>query len=302
MVSDSTSPDPSFRVRMFNACLACGRQYDVSNLTPGAHVRCECGVNFRAEFHKPRDPRALKCSNCGGLLEEHARACGFCAAQITLEERLLSAVCPGCFARMSTEARFCMECGIAIEVQALAALPVEAQCPRCECGLRTRAIGTSNVSECEQCGGLWLTEEHFVAVCERSDEQELASRALTQSAPSTRAPDEHPVRYLPCVVCKDLMTRRNYSQRSGIIIDVCRAHGVWLDHTELEGILSFIRDGGLDRAREARLESLKRQERRTRASRQSSAADFAAPFSQLRPARPGSTLTTWVEWALDGIL
>jgi Zn-finger nucleic acid-binding protein/DNA-directed RNA polymerase subunit RPC12/RpoP len=296
------APDPSFRIRMFNACLACSRQYDVSHLEPGGQVRCECGVTFRAEFRTPHNPRALKCSNCGGMLEEHARDCGYCGAQITLEERHLSAVCPGCFARMSTEARFCMECGIAIEVQALAALPPDARCPRCESGLRTRSIGSSNVSECEQCGGLWLTEEHFATVCERSDEQELASRALTQSAPPTRAPDKHKVRYLPCVVCKDLMSRRNYSGRSGIIIDVCREHGIWLDHTELEGILSFIRGGGLDRAREAQLERLKRQEQRTRASRHTSAGESAAPFSQHRSARGGLTLGTWVEWALDGLL
>ena len=150
---------------------------------------------------------------------------------------------------------------------------------------------------------LWsVAEEHFATVCERSDEQELASRALTQSAPPTRAPDEHKVRYLPCVVCKDLMSRRNYSGRSGIIIDVCREHGIWLDHTELEGILSFIRGGGLDRAREAQLERLKRQEQWTRASRHTSAVEYAAPFSQRRPARRGLTLGNWVEWALDGLL
>ena len=48
------------------------------------------------------------------------------------------------------------------------------------------------------------------------------------------------------------MHRRNFASISGVMIDVCRKHGVWLDHSELERILAFVREGGLDRARSAR--------------------------------------------------
>lgn len=41
------------------------------------------------------------------------------------------------------------------------------------------------------------------------------------------------------------MSRRNFAQRSGVIVDVCSAHGVWLDHKELSAILNFIREGGM---------------------------------------------------------
>ena len=295
----TTPANPKFR--MFNACLGCGRQYDVSFLTPGARVRCECGIHFAAEFKQPRTPRALKCSNCGGVLVDGARECGYCNAQITIEERGLSSVCPKCYARMSSDARFCMECGIAIEIQALAALPAEAECPRCQCGLRARSVGSSNVSECMQCGGLWLSEDHFASVCERTDEQELAARALAQTGPPPRAGEAHPVRYLPCVVCKDLMLRRNYSGNSGIIIDVCRDHGVWLDHAELQGILGFIRAGGLDRARERQLTRLKEQERRTKDASNTMRVDLALGDS-FRGRGLNGTLGDWVVWALDGIL
>jgi len=292
--------DPNAAIRMFNACPACGRQYDVSHLDAGSRVRCACGVLFDVEFRTPRSPRALKCSNCGGLLVRDAQACGYCGAEITLEERRLSAVCPGCFARMAADAKYCMECGIAIEAQALMALPEDAQCPRCEGSMRARAVGSANVSECARCGGLWLTEEDFRRVCEHSDEQELASRALTLSEPSRRAASEVKVRYLPCVVCKDLMVRRNYSGRSGIIIDVCRNHGVWLDHAELEGILAFIRSGGLDRARELQLERLKEREARAREAQRSVSRDLVIGES-LRPVHRGTTLADWVLWAVDGI-
>jgi Zn-finger nucleic acid-binding protein len=42
------------------------------------------------------------------------------------------------------------------------------------------------------------------------------------------------------------MTRMNFGTRSGIILDVCRAHGTWFDRGELDAVLSFVRDGGLE--------------------------------------------------------
>jgi len=256
-VSDSTA-----KFQMLNAC-ACGRQYDVSNLSPGALVLCQCGASFPVEYHQPHSPRALRCSSCGANLKEAARSCEFCAAEVTLEERRLSAVCPKCWARASTEASFCMECGIKIEVQALTALPAGTTCPRCRGAMRARILGTASVVECEACGGMWLGADHFDRLCEQEDEPELASRGLRRDEPRAKV-DVNEVRYLPCVVCSDFMQRRNYAQSSGVVIDVCRQHGVWLDHRELSTILEFVRKGGLDRARLRQIERLELQERRLR--------------------------------------
>jgi len=48
---------------------------------------------------------------------------------------------------------------------------------------------------------------------------------------------------------------------SGVIIDECRSHEVWLDGGELERIRTFIADGGLkraqDRAREKNKQALR---------------------------------------------
>jgi Zn-finger nucleic acid-binding protein len=250
---------------MLNAC-ACGRQYDVSLRRPGESVRCECGIRFAVEFRAPKSPRALCCSGCGAHLGAAARACEYCGAEVTLEERRLSSVCPQCFARAGVDARYCMECGTRIAPQALAALPAAAACPRCRAELRARHLGSASVAECGSCGGLWLSEEHFERACEEADRADEALRGLA-GAPPPRAPLPGEVRYLPCVECGDLMNRRNYAASSGIIIDVCRHHGVWLDHAELEKILTFVRGGGLFRSRERQLERLKDQERRTRAAR-----------------------------------
>lgn len=266
-------------MRMLNAC-ACGRQYDVSHRIPGDRVLCECGISFRVEFRQPHSPRALRCSSCGANLRVDGKACDYCAAEITLEERRLASVCPGCFARAAVDARFCMECGLKIEPQALAALPQRAVCPRCKGGMRQRALGTASVAECASCGGLWLAQDHFDRLCEAADEAELASRGLMNMAEPPKPANADELRYLMCVECGDLMNRRNYASSSGIIFDVCRHHGVWLDHTELEKILGFVRNGGLDRARERQIERLKDQERRTRLAGMGEAFGRSMPVEQ----------------------
>ena len=40
------------------------------------------------------------------------------------------------------------------------------------------------------------------------------------------------------------MQRKNFRKSSGVILDVCGAHGTWLDADELEQIAGFILSGG----------------------------------------------------------
>ncbi len=284
--------------RMLNAC-ACGRQYDVSHRVPGDLILCECGVRFSATFHVSHSPKVLRCSGCGANLQSDARFCSYCSAEVTLEERKLSSVCPKCYARAARDANYCMECGLRIEPQALAALPADTRCPRCKAGMRQRMLGSAAVGECSGCGGLWLTEGHFDRVCEQADEQEQASRGLTHGINPVRAvPDQ--LRYLPCVECGEMMNRRNYAMSSGIIIDVCAKHGVWLDHSELERILAFVREGGLDRARYKQIQRLKDQERRTRMADTFSSGSMLPDDLRSRRGRAGVyDLFEWVAVLVD---
>jgi Zn-finger nucleic acid-binding protein len=42
------------------------------------------------------------------------------------------------------------------------------------------------------------------------------------------------------------MTPMNFGRRSGVIIDVCRAHGTWFDRGELDAVLDFVGSGGIE--------------------------------------------------------
>ncbi len=249
---------------MLNACPHCARQYDVSFLAAGAPVRCACGERFEVERREPRSPRCLRCTNCGGTLADAAARCEWCNAQVSLDERRLDAVCPGCFARAASGAKHCMECGLAFAPQALRALDERRACPRCAGALRLRELGGAQLVECGGCAGLWLDASQFEALCEREEQRELALRALGMREPPERPVDSSPVRYLRCPHCDQPMQRRNFGQRSGVIVDVCKPHGLWLDHLELERALAFARAGGLERARQRELERV-RQARPTSA-------------------------------------
>jgi Zn-finger nucleic acid-binding protein len=72
-----------------------------------------------------------------------------------------------------------------------------------------------------------------------------------------RGPMKDSVRYIPCVRCRKLMNRKNFGRISGVIIDECGSHGVWLDAGELEKIRIFIADGGLEKAQDKEIEKIK---------------------------------------------
>jgi Zn-finger nucleic acid-binding protein len=42
------------------------------------------------------------------------------------------------------------------------------------------------------------------------------------------------------------MARRQVAPRAGIIVDVCRLHGVWFDGGEFERFTEFVKAGGLE--------------------------------------------------------
>ena len=145
-------------------------------------------------------------------------------------------------------------------------------CPRCQGKLATATVGGTPLEECTRCGGLWISAEAFERIC--ADRESQAASLAQQMAAD--GPVEERVRYLKCPRCSQLMARRNYAHRSGVILDICRTHGIWFDRHELRRIVEFIRAGGLDRARQAEKEELDRHRAQLEAERSSNASSAAA--------------------------
>jgi Zn-finger nucleic acid-binding protein len=225
---------------------------DVSRVAVGERVRCGCGSVSSVSPPAPIAVRTLTCRHCGGAFQSGAVECPWCQAGIAMEDRNLAGLCGRCMARMTNDARYCPGCGIEVRDQSVVALAESAACPRCAAGLRTRALEEAQIVECTSCGGLWLTPEQLESLCARAEDGGALRRALDAAPPPARPVEETKVRYLPCATCTQLMMRKNFGGSSGVLIDVCRNHGVWLDHRELARALDFVQRGGLERERERR--------------------------------------------------
>jgi len=53
------------------------------------------------------------------------------------------------------------------------------------------------------------------------------------------------------------MNRKNFGRISGVIVDECGDHGIWLDAGELQKIQHFIADGGLETAQDREVEQIR---------------------------------------------
>lgn len=216
----------------------------------------------------------LRCPSCGAPAAAEASACAHCRVE------LHPVRCPWCFAWTFEEARDCGRCG-----SVAAAAPAPASCPSCREPLSARTLGKATMSGCARCEGVWIEPESFRAICaDRESQTAYLGEGMLALAPKTYDPQSSPIVYRPCAVCGELMNRFNFADRSGVILDACKPHGVWFDADELRRIVAFIREGGLEDAR-ARERRRLEQERR---KRELAAEDARRPSDGFRPPVPDS--------------
>jgi Zn-finger nucleic acid-binding protein len=195
------------------------------------------------------DAASLHCPNCGAPVDPGRRRCPYCKA------RLATVSCPSCFALMFDGTAFCPGCG-ARRARAETG-GAAAQCPDCTRPMRQLNVGATALLECDGCDGIWVDGETFEALCaDREAQAAVLHQYADRSEPSRR------VKYRPCVRCGKMMNRVNFARISGVVVDVCKGHGTFLDPGELHAIVRFIHGGGLERARSRQLEELREQEKR----------------------------------------
>jgi Zn-finger nucleic acid-binding protein len=156
--------------------------------------------------------------------------------------------------------RHCPHCGAEVEdtgSEETASL----KCPRCEIGLRPVAAGKQSLNVCDRCGGFWVDKSTFQDICTKQEDQEaVLGFQLEPPAPPGAREQKTRRAYIPCPQCGKLMNQKNFSDCSGVILDWCRDHGSWFDKGELQRIVTFIRSGGLRKAREREESRLQERE------------------------------------------
>ncbi len=252
---DSDALDFRTALRHLVACDYCELQYDASSRRGGDRFHCHCGRVITVPERSGHDAAVVRCSACGGVRLHEEAACRYCGAGFTLHEQDLHTLCPGCAARISDRARFCHYCATLIAPHESAGEPTQYACPACgqDRRLYSRALGDQRVSamECGCCGGLWLDNVVFELLEQRFRDGAASATTFADEkcrGRGDRERDRQEPFYRRCPVCAALMHRRNYGRRSGVLIDTCKAHGIWFDLGELDTLLRWVKAGGLDKA------------------------------------------------------
>ena len=168
--------------------------------------------------------------------------------------------------------KFCQHCGTKIErTEENVAAP--RPCPRCCEPLAAVVLGSTKALECAHCSGLWIDTETFNEICaDREKQAAVIAEDSPALQPSIPFPSPDSIHYVPCPVCTKLMNRVAFAHGSGVVLDVCKADGVWFDQDELRRIVEFIRAGGLETARERDREAWETAKRKK---------SLAAPFGMM---------------------
>ena len=85
----------------------------------------------------------------------------------------------------------------------------------------------------------------FENLCVDRQQQGAAFAALGGTAMAPQ-PIPQGARYVKCPICAKIMNRVNFGRRSGIVVDVCKPHGIWFERDELRAVLGFVAHGGLE--------------------------------------------------------
>jgi Zn-finger nucleic acid-binding protein len=292
-------------MRLLVSCPACKRQYDAGDLGVGDRFHCLCGRTLEVPTPLAHDAAVVRCSACGAPRLGESANCRFCDADFTLHERDLHTICPECMARISDRARYCHHCATPLLPAGRAGEPTQTSCPACGDGvlLTSRHLGQPAVSvlECPSCAGLWLARETVQTLLEKV-RRCSAAEELTFTRESAGTLDAGPGHdqerlYRPCPTCGKLMHRMNFGRKSGIILDSCRAHGLWFDAHELDGVVRWIRTGGESEARRRHREMEGELQRRAQLEDQKPA--FETAWSER--AAGGGSLVELLGWLVDRI-
>lgn len=144
-------------------------------------------------------------------------------------------------------------------------------CPRCAVRLKSLDLklhGRFLLDRCEQCFGLFFDPGELEALLEAMVGNVFGiDHAGLAAINEQRKLNRYPVAYLKCPVCTQLMHRVNFGAKSGVIVDRCKTHGIWLDGGELRQLMEWVKLGGSLLERERREQMRREEEQREKERR-----------------------------------
>jgi len=217
--------------------------------------------------------------------------------------------CSCCAAPLPPQSVVCAYCGSRQDVdlqswvQAESTGPIqELSCPDCRQPLEELRLGGDPplvLGRCHTCLGLYMAHGVLEQLLNQAVRPSLTIdgarlNTLVEQATSSSTP----LRYRHCPDCDDLMNRSLFGKRSGVIVDRCRDHGLWLDAGELRQLMEWAHAGGLLHNATRLEEDHHEQERR----RRQEDVERRAAEPELQSLEPGQGPMAWRDSDLADLL
>jgi len=166
----------------------------------------------------------MDCVKCGAPLPARTSRCAFCGALNDVDLRALHA-------RYESTGQ------------------TEHACPRCHTpmsAIQIELAGGMTVERCDTCLGLFFDPGEADAVLDiaRKPLAHADFKRLQQITEQETPEGDRGAMYIKCPVCRKLMNRDSFGARSGVVVDRCADHGVWMDGGELGQLLKWMSAGG----------------------------------------------------------
>jgi Zn-finger nucleic acid-binding protein len=220
-------------------CRTCGNEYVEEK---GCPVCADKATRWRNED----DDKRRLCLSCGNEIVGGG-ACPICAAGKAPRKRARLKLCPKC----GNEVEDIHQCPICLSGRAgkrkRAAEPEGAVCAQCEHELEEQDWDGVTVLMCAECGGCFFLDnglERTLDKLREATEPRDISEIMADLKGRRFGTVAKAVRYRPCPVCREFMVRRNYGGVSGIMIDVCGPHGIWVTQHAFGELSEFVSLGG----------------------------------------------------------
>jgi Zn-finger nucleic acid-binding protein len=164
------------------------------------------------------------------------------------------ALCSSCSAPLPANTSFCSYCGTRNDLDVLGLRRFSEtreeshrHCPDCTLPLETIRLGNDGsfaVERCPTCFGLFFDPGEVQAFLESTATPAFTVNYQEIVNINRERASQNPVRYVKCPECGKFMNRVRFATSSGVVVDQCRAHGVWLDNGELIHLMEWKRAGG----------------------------------------------------------
>ncbi len=163
------------------------------------------------------------CSNCSAPLPPNSIQCDYCGSRNDIDLKGVNYYTT----HEAESERICPRCGIRLET------------------IDLKIDGKFLIERCNQCLGLFFDPGELETVLQATVSNVFTvNRSQLDSINATMRSNEYCVTYIKCPVCTKIMNRVNFGAKSGVIVNRCKDHGVWLDGGELRHLFEWMKAGG----------------------------------------------------------